>query len=329
MRGAARCLAFAGARLESLLAEEILEVVGPAGVEAAQRATERLAMRHQEQRQLLMDRVQAAVEAEQRAAREYKQTDATYVSVRKALGAEWETALARVAAAESHLTEFDERQPALPTSAQTEQLARLGEDVRRLWNHPSASGNLKQQLARVLIVEIVADIDEKRDEVLLLIHWSGGHHTQLRQARVSRRGKMNSDHLKSIIETLRKVLDDGSIATVLNREQIRAADRRTWTGERVRRYRRSAGIAEFDATLKETSGWLTQAEAATWLKISPMSVHRLVGSGILPAEQPGQGLPMVISTSDLYGEELQRAVAALRAGHTRPLTDDPRQMKLF
>ena len=66
MRGAARCLAFSGTRLESLLAEEILEVVAPAGVEAAQRATERLAMRHQEQRQLLVDRVQAAVEAEQR-----------------------------------------------------------------------------------------------------------------------------------------------------------------------------------------------------------------------------------------------------------------------
>ena len=175
MRGAARCLAFSGARLESLLAEEILEVVGPAGVEAAQRATQRLAMRHQEQRQLLVDRVQAAVEAEQRAAREYKQTDATYVAVRQALGAEWETALARVAAEQSRLTEFDRRQPTLPTAAQREQLARLGEDVRRLWNHPSASGNLKQQLARVLIVEIVADIDEKRDEVIAfdpLVRWA-------------------------------------------------------------------------------------------------------------------------------------------------------------
>ena len=56
-------------KLESLLADEILEVIGPAGMEAAQRATQRLAMRHQEQRQLLVDRVQAAVEAEQRAAR--------------------------------------------------------------------------------------------------------------------------------------------------------------------------------------------------------------------------------------------------------------------
>jgi hypothetical protein len=33
----------------------------------------------------------------------------------------------------------------------------------------------------MLIVEITADIDEKRHEVLLIIHWSGGHHTELRQ----------------------------------------------------------------------------------------------------------------------------------------------------
>jgi DNA invertase Pin-like site-specific DNA recombinase len=329
MRSAARCLAFAGAGLEALLAEEILEVVGPAGVEAAQRATQRLAARHQEQRQLLVDRVQAAIEAEQRAAREYKHTDATYVAVRQALGAEWETALARVTAEQSRLAEFDRRQPTLPTAAQCEQLARLGEDVRRLWNHPGVSGNLKQQLARVLIVEIVADIDEERHEVTLLIHWAGGHHTPLRQARVSRCAKLNSDHLKSITETLRKVLDDASIAAVLNRAQIRAADGQTWTRNRVQGFRRHWGIAGFDAKLKETSGWLTQAEAATWLQISPMSVHRLVGNGILPAEQPDRGLPMIISTSDLNNDELRRAVLALRAGQPRPLPDDPRQTRLF
>jgi DNA invertase Pin-like site-specific DNA recombinase len=329
LRGAARCLAFAGTRLESLLVEEILEVIGPAGVEAAQRATERLAMLHQEQRQLLIDRVQAAVEAEQRAAREYKQTDATYVAVRQALGAEWEAALARVAAEQLRLSKFDQQQPTLPTAVQREQLARLGQDVRRLWNHPSASGNLKQQLARVLIVEIVADIDEERDEVLLLIHWSGGHHTQLRQARAGLRGRPTSAQLKPIIETLRKVLDDASIAAALNREHIRAGDGQTWTRKRVQGYRHRAGIAGFDATLKESSGWLTQAEAATQLEISPMSVHRLVYSGILPAERPDRGFPMVILNSDLHHEQVQRAVSALRAGHTRPLPDDPRQTKLF
>src|SRR5262249_30827680 len=157
---------------------------------------------------------------------------------------------------------------------------------QRMWNHPSASGSLKQQLVRVLIVEIVADIDEERDEVVLFIHWSGGHHTQLRHARVCRRGKLNADLLKSIIETLRKVLDDASTAVALNRAQIHAADGQTWTRNRVRSTRQHFGIAGFDDKLKDKHGWLTQAEAATRLQISPMSVHRLIGSGILPAEQP-------------------------------------------
>jgi len=329
MCGGARCLSFSGGGLESLLAEEILEVVGPAGVEAAQRAAQQLAMQHQQQRQLLIDRRQAAIEAEQRTAREYKQTDVTYTAVRQALGAEWETALARVAAEQSRLTEFDQRQPILPTPSQREQLARLGDDVRRLWNHPSASSHLKQQLARVLIVEIVADIHEELDEVLLLIHWFGGQHTQLRQARSNRRGQLPTGQLKSLIETLRKVLDDASLAAALNRGHIRATRGQTWTRQRVQRYRQHAGIAGFDAALKETSGWLTQSETATRLNISPMSVHRLVGSGILHAEQPHRGLPMVISTSELQQEEVQRAVLALKSGHTRPLPDDPRQTKLF
>jgi hypothetical protein len=135
--------------------------------------------------------------------------------------------------------------------------------------------------------------------------------------------------LKSLVETLRKVQADSAIASVLNREGIRTASGETWTAQQVRCYRQRAGISAYNATLKTSSGWLTQAEAATRLEISPMSVHRLVGSGILPAEQPQRGLPMVISTADLDLPEVQRAVLSLKAGHTRPLPEDPRQLKLF
>jgi DNA invertase Pin-like site-specific DNA recombinase len=328
-RGGAKCLSFYGADLEASLAEEILEVVGPAGVEAAQRAADRLAGQYQQQRQLLVDRVQATREAEARAAREYKQTDVTYTAVRQALGAEWETALARVTEEESRLATFDERQPALPTPAQRKQLAHLGEDVRRLWNHPRASNSLKQQLARVLIKEVVANVDDERDEVILVVQWSGGHHTELRGQRTPRRGKLPSSDLKAAVETLRKVLTDGAIASVLNREGIRTTSGTTWTRDRVERYRRGAGISAYDAKLKITSSWLTQSETATRLEISPMSVHRLVNSGILPAEQPQRGLPMVITATDLSLPEVKRAVMSLKAGHIRPLPDDPRQLKLF
>jgi len=329
MRGEAKCLTFHGAELEALLAEEILEVVGPAGIAAARRAGEQLASQYQQQRQLLVDRLQAAREAEARAAREYKQTDVTYTAVRQALGREWETVLSRVAEEQSRVAAFDERQPVLPTPSQLKQLAQLGEDVRRLWNHPRASNSLKQQLVRVLIQEIMVDVNEERDEAILLIQWSGGHHTELRGRRTLRRGKLPAVELKSLVETLRKVQADGAIASVLNRQGIRTAHGETWTAERVRGYRQRVGINAYNAALKTNSGWLTQSEAATRLEISPMSIHRLVSSRILPAEQPQRGLPMVISATDLELPEVQRAVLSLKAGHTRPLPDDPRQLKFF
>ena len=140
---------------------------------------------------------------------------------------------------------------------------------------------------------------------------------------------MPASELKSIIETLRKVQADGAIALVLNRAGLRTASGETWTRQRVQRYRKTAGISPYQAAVKATSGWLTQAETATRLAISPMSVHRLVRSGILPAEHPQQGLPMVISESNLALPEVQRAVISLKAGHIRPLPDDPSQLKLF
>ena len=230
---------------------------------------------------------------------------------------------------ESRVRAFDEQQPVLPTPCQLEQLAHLGEDVRRLWNHPRASHRLKQQLVRVLIREIVVDVDEERHEVTLVIQWSGGHHTELRGRRTAGCGKPASGELKSTIETLCKVQADGAIASLLNRAGIRTASGETWTRERVRRYRERAGIRAYNARLKATSGWLTQAETATLLAISPMSVHRLVRCGILAAEQPARGLPMVISASDLDEAEVQRAVKSLKAGHNRPLPEDPKQLKFF
>jgi len=323
------CLAFAGTALEALLTEDILDVVSPAGVAAAELATQRLNQEREQRRQLLIDRLQVARDAEQRAAREYKQTDATYTAVRQALGGEWETALSRVAEAQLRLSEFDRCEPDVPTPAQRAQLTHLSDDLRRLWNDPRATGNLKKQLVRVLIQEIVADIDEERNEVLLLVHWSGGHHTTLRESRHRPRGKLPADDLKTVIDTLRKLMPDDSIAAALNRERISTGVGGTWTRQRVKRFRESAGIAAFSQKLKVSSGWLTQAEAATRLELSPMSVHRMVKHGILPAEQPHAGLPMIISASALDREEVQSAVKRLKSGCSRPLPDDPRQLALF
>ena len=44
---------------------------------------------------------------------------------------------------------------------------------------------LKQRIVRILIEEIVADVDEATTEIVLLIHWTGGRHSELRMKKNS------------------------------------------------------------------------------------------------------------------------------------------------
>lgn len=327
-RSRKRCFSFPGRRVEERVSELILEVVRPAGIAASRSAHERLAGEHQQRRQLIIDRVAACREAEARASREYKATDATYTSVRSHLAREWEEAIAAVEVEEARLVQFDSQTPTLPTAEQQRALDRLGEDVDRIWHHRQASMTLKKQIVRTLVEEIVADLDEERDEIDLCIHWAGGHHTPLREPRrVRRPGKKNVD-LAAIVQTLRKVLRDGAIASVLNREKLSTGSDETWTARGVTAFRQSHGIVGFSNKAKESAGWLTQSEAANCLSISAMSVTRLVQAGILPAEQPCPRLPAVVQRDALELARVKLAVAKLKTSHNRPLTHDANQKSL-
>ena len=82
---------------------------------------------------------------------------------------------------QEELAQFDSQCPQMPTPEQQRQLSRLAKDVRRIWNHPKASTALKKQIIRTLIEEIIVDLKKPHNEVVLTIHWAGGHHTMLRE----------------------------------------------------------------------------------------------------------------------------------------------------
>ena len=323
------CFSFPGTHVEERVSELVREAVRPAAIAAAVQATERLAADHEQRRQLIVDRLAACREAEARAAREYKSTDSTYGAVRQRLAWEWEQAIATVQAEQTRLAAFDRDVPVLPTPEQRKQLDHLGQDVHRIWFDPQVSMVFKKQIVRTLIEEIVVDLNEERDELELWIHWAGGHHTELREPRHRRKVRRNNEDVKQTVEALRKVLDDTSIAAVLNREKIRTSSIVTWSAERVRDFRQRHGITAFNKTKQRQEGWLTGAQAANSLGISAMSVTRLVHAGVLPAEQPLPGLPAVISRDDLNLADVQQAVKDLKTSHNRPLNQDPNQLSLF
>ena len=61
-----------------------------------------------------------------------------------------------------------------------ETLFSLAQDLSMIWNADVTDMRLKQRITRILIQEIVADVDEAAGEILLWIHWTGGRHSEVR-----------------------------------------------------------------------------------------------------------------------------------------------------
>src|SRR4051812_32599340 len=77
---------------------------------------------------------------------------------------------------ESRLARLDAEFEARP-QVDREALLRLAHDLPRVWNAVETDARAKQRIVRLLIEEIVIDLDDTAHEAVLLIHWIGGRHT--------------------------------------------------------------------------------------------------------------------------------------------------------
>lgn len=322
------CSRVTAGEVDSGVAAQILEAVKPAGVRAAIRAQELLAQEHTQRRDAARLEVEQAQYEAERAHRQYSQVEPENRLVAGELERRWEEKLRVVSQAQAQLAAIEES--ILPAPAdQLPELRELGRQFDRVWSDPAADMKLKKRLVRTVIEQILVRVDDERQVVELLIHWSGGCHTELSLSRASRRRRVAQADLVQAVRTLRQVLDDEALARALNRAGIHTLQGNTWTAARVGGFRRRHGIAVFRARDKAEQGWLLQSEAANRVGLSAMSVHRLIERGILAAQQPAVGLPCIIRESDLAEPAVQRAIQAMKQARPRPLTDSPNQQVLF
>src|SRR5712691_6679721 len=134
--------------------------------------------REARQRAAEMEVEQARYEA-RLAERRYEAVDPEQRLVAAELEARWNAALQKVRDLEKKLQTLG-RDPQAVSIPSKEVLLSLAQDLPAVWEAPNTDMRLKQRIVRILIREIVADIDEEKREVVLLIHWWGGRHTELR-----------------------------------------------------------------------------------------------------------------------------------------------------
>jgi DNA invertase Pin-like site-specific DNA recombinase len=320
------CISFGGMRVDLAVAHEVLERVQPLGIEAALTAMKSLEREHSEKNLQLENALEQARYEAARAYRQYDASDPENRLVTAELERRWDERLVAVRSLEDEISRLNtDEKPAL-ASADRERLLLLGEDLSRAWNNPEVANETRKKIVRLLIAEIVVDITEST--IALIIHWQGGDHTRL-EIKKNRAGQTRwstNDDVIGLIHALARQMPDKSIAAVLNRSGKQTGRGNTWTRMRVCSVRTQKEIAAYQEGERKARGEVTLNEAADILAISPSTVLRMIGSGLLPAQQICKGAPWIIREAALHAEQVQREANCRRA--RIPSSGNPRQATL-
>jgi hypothetical protein len=93
----------------------------------------------------------------------------------------------------------------------------LAQDLPSVWNGPLTDARTKQRFARIVIHEVIFDLDDVADEVIVTIHWVVGRHTEIRMPRV-KTGRYPSDrHPSLVMRKLGGKWPDRQLAVTMNR----------------------------------------------------------------------------------------------------------------
>ena len=228
--------------------------------------------------------------------------------VARELEARWNNALEHIAGLERRIEELSVLSAAGPKIDRA-RLLELAHDLPAAWNATSTDTRTKQRLIHILLQEIVCDFDNVTNEAVLLIHWIGGRHTEVRVPRV-KSGRYPSDMSPTAVEALRKLAGhwpDRELAVSLNRMRCKTSDGETWTTVRVREMRERLGIAEYDPA-KADRQMISLMKAAERLGICVGSAKSLVIKGILPATQIMPGSPWLVPVEALTSEAVRIGV---------------------
>jgi excisionase family DNA binding protein len=167
-----------------------------------------------------------------------------------------------------------------------------------------------------LVTDIVADVDEETREVVLVIHWKGGRHSELRvrKPRTGEHGCNTPEAALAVMRSMATRWSDEDIAASLNRMGLRTGQGKSWTAKRVGSLRRVHGMHAYRSAEKGGE-WLTMSEAAAALGVTNHVVRRLIKDGALAAEQVVPGAPYQIKAADLREAHVTEALALRNGPH--------------
>lgn len=316
--GEAWCISFGGLRPDAAVSAEILRAIGGSAIEAAIQTADRIAEQQRERRRILLLELEQSRYQAQLATRRYEAVDPANRLVAAELESRWNTTLEQVRRLEQQLQEYDAAAIAAPV-VDREALLNLAQDLPTVWNAPTTDSALKQRIVRILIQEVVADVDDQNRETVLLIHWAGGRHSELRVPRngTGKHGRCTSMEAVEVVREMAGIFPDRQIAATLNRLGLKTGAGNTWREGRIRSLRSHLGLPTYDpARLDERC--VTMEQAAERLGVAIKTMKRLIEEKIVPATQVVPCAPWRISAESLESDRVHARLREIRSRDRAP-----------
>ncbi|WP_242121975.1 recombinase family protein [Sphingomonas lacusdianchii] len=327
--GEPRCIAFGGLRVDDAIEQALIPVLEPGAIAAAVEAEAQAASRRDQVRDALMRDFEAVRYEADRAFRQYDAADPQNRLVAAELEARWNRALTRVSEVEARITAHDASMPQ-PASTSLKEIDGLAADLKAVWKDPQTDARLKKRIVRTLIQEVIDDIDGDASEIVLLIHWAGGVHTELRLPK-RRKGQRNSTPADVIVAVRQLVLiaNDDLIAGILNRNGLMTGHGNRWTRERVTALRSHHKIPVFRAGTDGDVPWLNLGQAARQIGVTPKTLRVAAEAGEIEGIHPLPEGPWIFSRAELGGSSAHQLVNRARKNPKYPTGSHPDQQSLF
>lgn len=316
-RGSASCLSLGALRVDQAVVEEVLVAIRPLSVHASLLALEQLTNGQYEKRKALTLALERARYEASRAHRQYEAVDPENRLVAGELEKRWNTALLRVTELEQQLQAAC-HEATVVTAEQKESLLCLGQRLDEAWDHPAASPELKKRILRTVLHEIVITNTEDGRAHVLILHWQGGVHTELRvqRNRPGHHHRVTDVNVIELIRELSKVCIDSTIAATLNRLGYRTGTGKTWRAHSVSSLRYTHRLPNY----LKAKDWLTVEQTAAVLAVSETVIRRLIKQRVLPANQMVEATPWIVARQDLDLPQVQAEIQAVRKGRQLPKT---------
>jgi DNA invertase Pin-like site-specific DNA recombinase len=295
--GGSLCQGLAGRGLDALVAQHVLEVLGPAALElslaaAGEIEAERERLHRHWQQQLERARYEA-----ERAGRQYHAVEPENRLVARELERRWEAALQAQRHVEEDYHRFQSGQPRGLSPHDRDAVRALAAHIPDLWEAETTTAADRKAIARHLIDRVVVAVRDDSEYVDVTIHWLGGMTSEHELIRPVGRYEQMRDYeglLGRILELRGQGWSARQIAAQLNREGWRPPRRRaTFNAPMIRKLisrsvpgGQGADPAEGTALLESDEWWF--GALARQLDMPPATLYSWLRRGWVNAWQlPG------------------------------------------